>query len=78
MVGSGIGCGIYSHPVGLVGVAKTVSLEHILQSQGDLKDQQFAYPKNLLRQKIVNNLARLFFTLRNKNSLTRLFPEVIF
>ena len=37
-----------------------------------------SYPKHLLRQKIVNNLARLVFTLRNKNSLARLFSKVIF
>ena len=35
------------------------------------------YPKHLSRQKKVNNLARLFFTLRNKKSLARLFPKVI-
>ena len=34
-------------------------------------------PKHLLRQEIANNLARLFFTLRNKNSLARLFSKVI-
>ena len=36
------------------------------------------YPKNLLRKKIVNNLARLLFALRNKNNLARLFSKVIF
>ena len=34
-------------------------------------------PKNLLRQKIAFYLTRLFFTLKIKNNLARLFFEVI-
>ena len=45
-----------------------------LRGQGSLGDG----PKNLLRQKIVNNLARLFFTLRNKNNLAWIFLRLFF